>query len=141
MAGSMSSAAGTGRFLSEPGTRMTPMIGQLHSVVLDAPDAHALATFYARLLGMEVKGSPGDDWIVITGAGYRIAFQQAPDLRPPDWPDPDRPQQFHLDIRLPPVFPAQRGTSLHHWHPHGTIRGISRGPRRRSPRLIDSPPG
>ena len=23
------------------------MIGQLHSVVLDAPDAHALATFYA----------------------------------------------------------------------------------------------
>ena len=35
------------------------------------------------------KGDPGDDWVVITGAGYRIAFQQAPDLRPPDWPDPD----------------------------------------------------
>ena len=76
------------------------MIGQLHSVVIDAPDAHALATFYARLLGMEVKGSPGDDWVVITGAGYRIAFQQAPDLQVPDWPDPDRPQQFHLDIRV-----------------------------------------
>ena len=24
------------------------MIGQLHSVVIDAPDAHALAIFYAR---------------------------------------------------------------------------------------------
>ena len=66
------------------------MIGQLHSVVIDAPDAHALATFYADLLGMEVsKGSPGDDWVVVTGQGYRLAFQQAPDLKPPDWPDPD----------------------------------------------------
>ena len=83
------------------------MIGQLHSVVLDAPDAHALATFYAGLLGMEVKGAPGDDWVIITGAGYRIAFQQAPDLQPPDWPDPDRPQQFHLDIRVADVDEAE----------------------------------
>ena len=33
------------------------MIGQLHSVVIDAPDAHALAGFYAELLGMEVRGA------------------------------------------------------------------------------------
>jgi catechol-2,3-dioxygenase len=79
---------------------MATMIGQLHSVVIDAPDPHALATFYAGLLGMDVKGSPGDDWVVITGAGHRIAFQEAPDLQPPDWPDPDRPQQFHLDFRV-----------------------------------------
>jgi hypothetical protein len=83
------------------------MIGQLHSVVLDAPDAHALATFYARLLGMDVKGAPGDRWVTITGAGYRIAFQQASDLRPPDWPDPDHPQQFHLDIRVADVDEAE----------------------------------
>ena len=67
------------------------MIGQLHSVVLDAPDAHALAGFYAQLLGMDVKGSPGDDWVVVTGAGYRIAFQQAPDLRPRTGPTPSDP--------------------------------------------------
>ena len=83
------------------------MIGQLHSVVLDAPDAHALATFYADLLGMEVGGSPGDDWVVATGQGYRLAFQQAPDLRAPDWPDPERPQQFHLDIRVADVEVAE----------------------------------
>ena len=83
------------------------MIGQLHSVVIDAPDAHALARFYADLLGMDVKGDPGDDWVVVTGAGYRIAFQQAPDLRPPDWPDPERPQQFHLDIRVADVEEAE----------------------------------
>jgi hypothetical protein len=44
---------------------------------------------------------------VATGAGYRLAFQQAPDLQPPDWPDPDRPQQFHLDIRVADVDVAE----------------------------------
>jgi catechol 2,3-dioxygenase-like lactoylglutathione lyase family enzyme len=84
------------------------MIGQLHSVVIDAPDAHALARFYADLLGMEVsRGEPGDDWVVVTGAGYRLAFQQAPDLQPPAWPDPDRPQQFHLDVRVPDIDEAE----------------------------------
>ena len=83
------------------------MIGQLHSVVIDAPDAHALARFYADVLGMEVTGDAGDDWVVVTGAGYRIAFQQASDLQPPDWPDPFRPQQFHLDIRVADVEEAE----------------------------------
>src|SRR3712207_7547928 len=46
-----------------------PIFGQLHSVVIDTPDPHGLATFYAQLLGMEVsKGGPGDDWVVVTGA-------------------------------------------------------------------------
>lgn len=84
------------------------MIGQLRSVVIDAPDPHALATFYAELLGMQVtSGLPGEDWVVITGNGPRIAFQQAPDLQPPDWPDPDRPQQFHLDVRVDDVDRAE----------------------------------
>jgi catechol-2,3-dioxygenase len=84
------------------------MIGQLHSVVIDAPDAHALATFYAELLGLEVsKGGPGDGWVVVSGQGHRLAFQQAPDLVPPDWPDPQRPQQFHLDVYVPDVDEAE----------------------------------
>jgi hypothetical protein len=83
------------------------MIGQLHSVVIDAPDPHALATFYADLLGMEVKGAPGDDWVVASGAGHRLAFQEAPDLKPPDWPDPERPQQFHLDVFVHDIDEAE----------------------------------
>src|SRR4051812_25702729 len=98
MAGRRRTAAASRLSAAGPPSQDDLMIGQLHSVVIDAPDAHALAGFYAQLLGMDVKGSPGDDWVVITGAGYRIAFQQAPDLRPPDWPDPDRPQQFHLNV-------------------------------------------
>ncbi|WP_207500448.1 VOC family protein [Klenkia soli] len=83
------------------------MIGQLHSYVVDAPDAHALATFYADLLGMQVHGSPGDRWVTVTGQGYRLAFQQAPDLQPPDWPDPARPQQAHLDVRVADIDIAE----------------------------------
>lgn len=84
------------------------MIGQLHSYVIDAPDAHALARFYAELLGMQVQGDPGDDWVVISGAGYRLAFQQAPDLQSPDWPDPTRPQQAHLDVRVADIDAAEQ---------------------------------
>ena len=84
------------------------MIGQLHSVVIDAPDAHALATFYADLLGMEVsRGEPGDDWVVVTGQGHRLAFQQAPDLVRPARPDPGRPQQFHLDVGVADIEEAE----------------------------------
>src|SRR5690349_14852556 len=54
-----------------PGRQDGAMIGQLHSVVIDAPDPHALATFYAGVLDMEIKGGPGDDWVTATGAGYR----------------------------------------------------------------------
>ena len=83
------------------------MIGQVHSVVIDAPDPYALASFYATLLGMEVKGEPGDDWVTITGAGYRFSFQEAPGLVPPDWPNPERPQQFHLDVYVADVDEAE----------------------------------
>jgi hypothetical protein len=31
-------------------------------------------------------------------AGVVLAFQRVADHRPPRWPDPARPQQFHLDL-------------------------------------------
>ena len=39
------------------------MIGQPTPSVIEPPDAHALARFYADLLGMDVTGDPGDDWV------------------------------------------------------------------------------
>ncbi len=77
------------------------MIGQLRSVVIDCPDPLALARFYAALLGLEVS-SVEDDWVVVcsTDRRTRLAFQLAPDLQPPQWPDPARPQQFHLDVAV-----------------------------------------
>jgi len=87
------------------------VIGQLSSIVIDCPDPKALATFYSRLLGFAV-GRVDDDWVVVGDEGDRsrphLAFQLAPDLEAPDWPDPSRPQQFHLDVRVADVHVAER---------------------------------
>lgn len=85
---------------------------RLQSLVLDTPDARGLAEFYRHLLGLEYR--PGDeppapgeddekgrDWLVLVGTGgYRLAFQQEPDLKPTTWPDGTIPQQMHLDTSV-----------------------------------------
>jgi hypothetical protein len=66
-------------------------IGRLYNVVIDCPDPSALVPFYSELLGLPVvRADP--DWTVLADDHVRIAFQIAPDLREPRWPDPERPQ-------------------------------------------------
>jgi hypothetical protein len=83
------------------------MIGRLHPVVIDSPDPRSLASSYAELLGLPIAYE-SDDWLVIaknaTTSG--IGFQLAADLQPPRWPDPERPQQFHLDVMVDDVDEA-----------------------------------
>jgi catechol 2,3-dioxygenase-like lactoylglutathione lyase family enzyme len=83
------------------------MIGRMHHVVLDCPDPAALASFYSRLLGQPITYH-SDDWVVCaaSNASSGIAFQLAPDYRPPTWPDPAVPQQLHLDIMVEDVAAA-----------------------------------
>ncbi|HEX7187370.1 MAG TPA: VOC family protein [Actinomycetes bacterium] len=71
------------------------MIGHLHHVVVDCPDPRALADFYSELLGQPVTFAE-DDFVVVSrdGTTSGLAFQLAPDLQPPAWPDPSRPQQL-----------------------------------------------
>ncbi|BAL91170.1 hypothetical protein AMIS_59500 [Actinoplanes missouriensis 431] len=77
------------------------MIGTLRTVVLDAPDIRRLAAFYTALGGWTERYTD-DEWIGLqTGDGWRIAIQSSPDHVPPRWPDPERPQQAHLDLRVP----------------------------------------
>lgn len=73
-----------------------PVMG-LFAVTIDAPDASALARFYADLMGMEVAYD-GEEGALITGDGQSVMFQQISDYTPPAWPDPAHPQQAHLDI-------------------------------------------
>ena len=73
-----------------------PVMG-LFAVTIDAPDASALARFYADLLGMEVTYD-GPEGALIAGGGKSVMFQQVSEYNPPNWPDPARPQQMHLDI-------------------------------------------
>lgn len=86
------------------------MIGHLRSVVIDCPDPRSLAAFYSELLGLPLddEGTNRDDWVVISGSGHRLAFQRAPTLRPPSWPDPGVPQQFHLDVQVDDVEAAEK---------------------------------
>lgn len=83
----------------------------LRSVVLDCPDARLLAEFYRALLGLEYRpgdeppppGEPDLDWLVLRGAGVRLAFQQVPALPEATWPEGPVPQQLHLDLSVPDV--------------------------------------
>jgi catechol 2,3-dioxygenase-like lactoylglutathione lyase family enzyme len=75
-----------------------PAIG-LFAVTIDAPDAAALARFYAELLGMEVTYE-GPEGALIAGDGKSVMFQQVGAYSPPQWPDPAHPQQAHLDITV-----------------------------------------
>jgi catechol 2,3-dioxygenase-like lactoylglutathione lyase family enzyme len=93
---------------------MGVMIGRLDSVVIDCPDPRALADFYCELLGMHVIFDDGE-WVTIKpdSDAPSMAFQKAPDLRPPQWPDPTRPQQFHLDVTVEEIEAAEeRVTAL-----------------------------
>lgn len=83
--------------------------GRAHHVVYDCPDPGALATFYAALLGLPISYR-STDWVVVSrddrSSGF--AFQLAADLQPPDWPDPHRPQQMHLDVMVDDLTVADR---------------------------------
>jgi len=37
---------------------------------------------------------------MISGGGKSVMFQQIEEYTPPRWPDPDAPQQAHLDIQV-----------------------------------------
>ena len=80
------------------------VLGRLHHVVLDCSDPASLASFYSQLLGQPITYQ-SDDWVVVaandTSSG--LAFQLAPDHRPPTWPDPAVPQQVHLDVMVEDV--------------------------------------
>jgi catechol-2,3-dioxygenase len=77
------------------------MIGRLGSVALDCPDPAALAAFYAELVGGTVQADD-EEWVDLEReGGQRLSFQRVARYRAPAWPDPERPQQMHLDISVP----------------------------------------
>jgi catechol 2,3-dioxygenase-like lactoylglutathione lyase family enzyme len=86
----------------------------LRQVVLDCPDARALAEFYRQLLGFRYRagdeapsaGGPdplGQDWLVLEDAAgsTRVAFQQVAELPEATWPVGPHPQMLHLDLTVP----------------------------------------
>ncbi|MFF6879847.1 VOC family protein [Streptomyces sp. NPDC012474] len=90
------------------------MIADLQCVVLDCPEPLELASFYRSLLGGTVnqpdrRWAVSDAWATLhTASGVVLAFQRAADYRPPVWPDPARPQQFHLDFTVADLDLAEK---------------------------------
>ncbi|CAL9274400.1 MULTISPECIES: VOC family protein [Streptomyces] len=86
-------------------------IAELGVVVLDCPDPHALARFYADVLGgtVEDKSDGQDEWVDLNlPGGQTLAFQGAPEYVPPKWPGPDGAQQFHLDLDVKDLDAAEK---------------------------------
>jgi predicted enzyme related to lactoylglutathione lyase len=88
------------------------MIGRLGAVVLDCPDPRALAAFYGELFGWQIEHAD-ESWVTLRGGdgdnGVRLSFQRAADHRPPQWPDPGHPQQFHIDVAVDDLGVAEKG--------------------------------
>jgi catechol 2,3-dioxygenase-like lactoylglutathione lyase family enzyme len=85
------------------------MIGHWHGLVIDCPDPSLLAGFYQDLLGMQ-RVQEDEHWVVIGDAPDRpgLAFQRVAGMRPPRWPDPEHPQQMHLDVRVGDLDEAEQ---------------------------------
>lgn len=71
---------------------------RLSGVTVNAPDAIALARFYAEITGGVAKGDA--HWALATGPRGDIAFQQVDDFRPPVWPDGAVPMHLHLEFHV-----------------------------------------
>ncbi|MFB7449237.1 VOC family protein [Streptomyces sp. NPDC056194] len=89
------------------------MIADLQCIVLDCSAPRELAAFYRAVLGGDVdrpdpRWSLDEAWSTLhTPGGLVLCFQAVPDHRPPTWPDPERPQQSHLDFGVPDLDAAE----------------------------------
>lgn len=99
----------------DPGTPVTPT---LDMIVLDCPDALALGTFYAKLLGWTIEEGSDEEWTTLApprggitpenpDGEATLAFQRIEDFRTPTWPGGTHPQQFHLDLSVPDIEAAE----------------------------------
>ncbi|HSE08987.1 MAG TPA: VOC family protein [Nocardioidaceae bacterium] len=100
-------------------------------VVLDAPDAPALAHFYARLLGWQVFDEDEEGAAVAPSedAGYNLAIQREEKYVRPVWPAVDGEPQMsmHLDIEVDDLNEAVAhaldcGAELAEFQPQADVR-------------------
>ena len=77
----------------------------LRATALDALDARAEAEFWRQLLGYRYRAgdeSGSTEWLVLldTAGVARLAVQEVAVLPAATWPDPQVPQQLHLDLTV-----------------------------------------
>jgi len=89
-----------------------PRVGRLIDLVLDCPNAVALADFWAAVLERRVEHAR-EGWVSLSsgGGGHRLSFQQVADYRRPQWPGHEVPQQMHLDVLVEDLEAAEAHVS------------------------------
>jgi Glyoxalase-like domain len=101
-------------------------IARFPSIVIDCPDAAALATFYGTMLDWKVDIRA--DWgEVRADYGQCITFQQVQDYTPPKWPAQQVPQQMHLDVIVDDLDAGEAavlalGATKHEYQPGTSFR-------------------
>jgi hypothetical protein len=98
-------------------------IARFPGLVIDCPDAGALARFYGEMLDWKI--SVDDGWADIRADnGHTISFQQVEGYRPPVWPGQDVPQQTHLDVIVDDLDEGEKAVlelgATKHEHQPGT---------------------
>lgn len=88
--------------MASPLKCLIPTIGS-PATLNEREGRYELAAFYSELLGMKIvhegwlliaEGMPAKFFLAFDGDGWN-------DHRPPRWPDPEFPQQMHLDVLAP----------------------------------------
>ena len=102
-------------------------IARFPSIVLDCPDAAALATFYGALLDWKVTVDPPAWAEVRADYGQSLCFQQVEEYKAPVWPGQDVPQQMHIDVVVDDLDSAEQevlalGATKHEQQPGTTFR-------------------
>ncbi|MDL4776920.1 MULTISPECIES: VOC family protein [Thermomonosporaceae] len=77
------------------------------AVNIDCPEPPVLAAFYRDITGGEVTYEQEDYAATVLPGGVTLYFQKVADHRPPQWPDADHPQQFHLDFYVDDLDKAE----------------------------------
>ena len=98
-------------------------IARFPSLVIDCPDAAALARFYGTMLDWKITVSP--NWAEVRADyGDCICFQQVEDYTPPQLPGQQVPQQTHLDVNVDDLDAAEAAVlelgATKHEHQPGT---------------------
>ena len=86
---------------------------RLLQTVIDTTDVRGLAEFYRELFGLEYRPgdetpTEGEDWLVLRGGAFPLAFQLVDRLERTTWPDPAVPMQLHLDTTVPDAEELER---------------------------------
>jgi hypothetical protein len=80
-------------------------------IVLDCFSPRSLAPFYEELLGMSARVEDTPERVVVAHEDGRLpmlAFRHVPGHAVPRYPDPEYPQQMHMDIKFEDYYGSQR---------------------------------